>query len=639
MSVTAEAMNDHTNPPIGAEFRGYRIDALIGQGGMGVVYRAFDLRLKRSVALKLMAPELGRDERFRERFAREAELAMALEHPNVVPIHDAGEADGRLYLVMRDVEGTDLRTLLKREGALAPARALTIAGQVAAALDAAHAQGLVHRDVKPSNVLLDGNEHVYLADFGLTRRFSDESAIAGDARSLGTPAYLAPEQIEGGPVDGRADVYSLACLLFECLTATAPFLSDSRLGVAWAHLEDDPPRASDRLHGLSAAVDAVIAKGMAKDPAERYATCGELIAVARSALGVGESNGRNRRAVALGALAATAVIAGALLAAFTFVYGGDASAGADPVVRGNSLVRIDPRTNEIDAVVKVGADPVATAAAGDTVWVYNHADKTVSEIDARTNAVRQVTPVSTTPFDVSFLTGPLLAADDRGAWLIGLDLKTGKALLTRLLVGPEAKIEYPVHGALLGVVVGDSALWLLAGRKDGSVVLRIDPATGTVRQTIALDTPNVASIGFGYGRVWVVTRGASLYRIDARSGKVTGKRRLGECAARPGIGYGSIWLCVCNPGSSMLRIDPDTLRIELARNAVPAQDGMFGLGHGSVWWSDQANGTVTRYRPQTGDRSATIFVTPNAGGLEPGNLSAGSLAAGAGAVWIAVARA
>ncbi len=210
---------------IGSEFVGYRIDELIGRGGMGVVYRAFDLRLKRTVALKLMAPELALDARFRERFSREAELAMSLEHPNVVPIHDAGDIDGRLYLAMRYVEGTDLRALLRAEGALDPARALAICSQVANALDAAHAKGLVHRDVKPSNVLLDASEHVYLADFGLTRRLDEQGGPAGDDAPSGTPAYLAPEQIEGGRVDGRADVYSLGCLLYECLTGEAPFVA------------------------------------------------------------------------------------------------------------------------------------------------------------------------------------------------------------------------------------------------------------------------------------------------------------------------------------------------------------------------------------------------------------------------------
>src|SRR6476646_2213349 len=181
---------------IGSDFLGYRIEELIGRGGMGVVYRAYDLRLKRPVALKLVAPSLARDERFRDRFARESELVMSLEHPHVVPIYDAGDVDGRVYLAMRLGDGSDLGSLLREEGALEPARAMAICRQVAAALDAAHARGLVHRDVKPSNVLLDTSEHVYLADFGLTRRLDDESGAAED-RSVGTPAYLAPEQLEG----------------------------------------------------------------------------------------------------------------------------------------------------------------------------------------------------------------------------------------------------------------------------------------------------------------------------------------------------------------------------------------------------------------------------------------------------------
>ena len=167
-------MSTQTQVEIGSDFLGYRIEALVGRGGMGVVYRAYDLRLKRTVALKLVTPELALDERFKERFARETELTMALEHPNVVPIHDAGDLDGRLYLAMRLVEGTDLRALLATEKALEPVRALAICGQVAHALDAAHGRGLVHRDVKPSNVLLDANEHVYLADFGLTRRLEEQ---------------------------------------------------------------------------------------------------------------------------------------------------------------------------------------------------------------------------------------------------------------------------------------------------------------------------------------------------------------------------------------------------------------------------------------------------------------------------------
>jgi ABC-type glycerol-3-phosphate transport system substrate-binding protein/class 3 adenylate cyclase len=271
---------------IGTEFLGYRIEELIGQGGMGVVYRAYDLRLKRTVALKLVTPELALDERFRERFARETELAMSLEHPNVVPIHDAGDVAGRLYLAMRLVVGTDLRALLRAEGPLEPSRALSICGQVANALDAAHARALVHRDVKPSNVLLDESEHVYLADFGLTRRLEEQGAEAGERRSLGTPAYLAPEQVEGRAIDGRADVYSLGCLLFECLTGERPFAAGSRLAVAWAHLEEEPPSASGRNPELPEAIDAVLHTAMAKEREDRYPTCAALITDAEAALGL-----------------------------------------------------------------------------------------------------------------------------------------------------------------------------------------------------------------------------------------------------------------------------------------------------------------------------------------------------------------
>jgi serine/threonine-protein kinase len=279
-------MSSRTQLELGSDFLGYRIEELIGRGGMGIVYRAYDLRLKRTVALKLVTPELALDERFRERFARETELAMSLEHPNVVPIHDAGEVDGRLYLAMRLVPGRDLRQLLRAEGALEPSRALAICDQVANALDAAHTKALIHRDVKPSNVLLDESEHAYLADFGLTRRPEEHGARAGEGRSIGTPAYLAPEQLEGKPVDGRADVYSLGCLLYECLTGEPPFAGDSALAVAWAHLEEKPPSASARNPDLPDAIDAVIRKALAKAPDGRYPTCAALVADAEAALGL-----------------------------------------------------------------------------------------------------------------------------------------------------------------------------------------------------------------------------------------------------------------------------------------------------------------------------------------------------------------
>jgi serine/threonine protein kinase len=197
-----------SDPRIGSELIGYRVEELLGRGGMGVVYRAYDVALERSVALKLLAPSLAEDRGFRERFLVESRLAAALEHPNVVPIHDAGEADGQLYLAMRYVEGADLKRLLKEEGTLEPTRAIAICAQVAEALDAAHARGLVHRDVKPSNVLVaeaTSGEHAYLTDFGLAKDLAGGGLTASD-QLFGTVDYVAPERIEGHDVDSRADV-------------------------------------------------------------------------------------------------------------------------------------------------------------------------------------------------------------------------------------------------------------------------------------------------------------------------------------------------------------------------------------------------------------------------------------------------
>ena len=257
------------NPPLGTELAGYRLEALLGRGGMGVVYRARDLALDRDVALKLLAPHLAEDVSFRERFLTESRVAASLEHPNVVPIHDAGEIEGQLYIVMRLVVGSDLKVVL-REGPLEPARAVGIVEQIAGALDAAHARGLVHRDVKPSNVLLDEHGHVYLADFGLSRYLGDAASPLGPGRSLGTADYVAPEQIRCQEVDGRTDVYALGCLLYETLAGQPPFRRGTDAATLYAQLEDPPPT----LPGL----EQVLPKALAKDPADRYPTCGDFAA-------------------------------------------------------------------------------------------------------------------------------------------------------------------------------------------------------------------------------------------------------------------------------------------------------------------------------------------------------------------------
>jgi len=273
------------DPRVGTELAGYRIESLLGLGGMSVVYLAEDLRLKRRVALKLLAASLAEDESFRVRFLRESELAASIDHPNIVPIYEAGTTEDLLFIAMRYVDGRDLKERVQR-GRLDPADAIGIVAQVASALDAAHARGLVHRDVKPSNVLLDpgarpdGSDHVYLADFGLTRRVSEEAGIGDDGQLLGTIDYVAPEQIAGEEIDGRADVYSLGCVLYECLVGQPPFRRDSDLAVVFAHLEAEPPALSAARPELPAALDAVIARALAKEPDHRYPSCREFAGAA-----------------------------------------------------------------------------------------------------------------------------------------------------------------------------------------------------------------------------------------------------------------------------------------------------------------------------------------------------------------------
>jgi serine/threonine-protein kinase len=279
------------DPAAGTEVAGFRIVEQVGSGGMGVVYRAEEVGLGgRPVALKLLPPALAGDPDFRARFLREMRVAAAIDHPNIVPIYRAGEDRGLLYLAMRYVNASDLRRVLEVEGRLEPGRALAILDQVARALDAAHASGLVHRDVKPGNILLappvlDGEtEHVYLVDFGLARADGDDRSIGGGGWFLGTPRYAAPEQAAGDPVDGRTDGYALGCVLYECLTGRPPFPGGSSEAVLLAHLEAAPPRVSAARPELPPALDQVVLRALAKAKQDRFPSCRALVAAARHAL-------------------------------------------------------------------------------------------------------------------------------------------------------------------------------------------------------------------------------------------------------------------------------------------------------------------------------------------------------------------
>jgi CheY-like chemotaxis protein/tRNA A-37 threonylcarbamoyl transferase component Bud32 len=273
-------MAEAADPRLGTEIAGYRIEERIGRGGMGVVYRAQHMNLQRRAAIKIIAPEFADTKGFRSRFIREARIAAALQHPNIVTVYDAGQAGQTLYIAMQFIRGSDLSKILSEEGRLRPYRAIDVCRQVASALDAAHGMALIHRDVKPGNVLIEGRR-AYLTDFGLTKRGGSKTGLTQAGELVGTIHYVAPEQIEGGDVDARTDVYSLACLLFHCLTGHVPFERETDVAVIYAHLSETPPKLTDVRPELPAGLDAVVAKGLDKSPDRRFQSCSDLMSAAR----------------------------------------------------------------------------------------------------------------------------------------------------------------------------------------------------------------------------------------------------------------------------------------------------------------------------------------------------------------------
>jgi hypothetical protein len=390
-----------TELSVGSVFAGHRVDALAGRGGMGVVYVATHLRLKQRRALKIIAPEFSRDDGFRRRFERESEIAASIEHPHVVPIYDAGEAAGQLYIAMRYVEGSDLRAEIDRQGSLKPDITARILSQVASALDAAHERGLVHRDVKPANILLAGRGeacHAYLSDFGLTKSAeADTSGITTSGAIIGTLDYIAPEQLEGR-ADRRSDVYALGCVLVHSLTGRVPFPDLPAPAKVWAHLNAPPPRVTDGTQNVPAAVDDVVGRAMAKDPDDRYQSAGDfakgLISAVQSADEAPnrQTAARKRRRSRSEAVAWTRTglanrhhrrgrVAATLLVVLAVVAGGLAATGA---FSGDEAAHVsqEQAAHVVGPPISVGRAPDGIAVGAGYVWVANSADNTVSQINA-----------------------------------------------------------------------------------------------------------------------------------------------------------------------------------------------------------------------------------------------------------------
>ena len=617
---------------LGREIAGYQIEEIIGRGGMGVVYRAEHLRLGRKVALKVVAPQIAREEKFRERFLRESRTAGTLDHPNVVPMYDAGEAEGVLYIAMRFVDGVDLATLIARDGPLEPARTARIVAQVASALDAAHEAGLVHRDVKPSNVLLPARgagrgEHAYLGDFGLTKRVLSESGVTGSSAFLGTIAYVAPEQIEGRAIDARADEYSLACLTYECLTGRRPFERETDIATLYAHIRDPFPSVGDTVTpDISPALDAILSRAAAKQPAGRYATCGEMAdellqVTGASAPSTGTTPvvppsrtlGDRRRRALVGIGAAAVIVLGI---AGVVLWQNVQMAG--PLFSGAGVAAIDPATNRAESVAELTEDPTAITADSTAAWVTHFAAGTVSRIDAADHGLSSI----------SVGNGPraLAAAELEEGPLVWVGNTTDETLSE---IDAEQPDRQPGPSALLfrpgDIAHGDGVLWIIDELRES--VVPVDAATRRVGDPIAVDA-GPEFVAAGGGAAWVSNAiGRSLSRIPT-----------GLTGADPPIGLDftpgalaldvetdALWI-VDSDGDAVVRFNTRT-RQEEARITVGARPVAVAVGAGAVWVANAGSGTVSRIDPATNTLVATITI---GGALQ-------DLAVFGTTVWVAVA--
>lgn len=589
----------------GTELAGYRIERVLGRGGMSVVYLAHDPRLKRNVAVKLLAPELAEDEVFRVRFLRESQLAASLDHPNVVPVYEAGEADGLLYIAMRYVPGTDLRALLRGKGALVPERALALVGQVASALDAAHERGLVHRDVKPSNVLLTGRpgkEHCYLADFGLSTSTSDRS-LADPARIVGTIDYVAPEQIRDAEVDGRADVYSLACLLYECLVGDVPFRRASDVAVIYAHLEEPVPKASERAPTLRAAVDEVLERGMAKLPDDRWPSCGALVEAACSALGDGVTAvtvRRRRRRLAIVAPLAAGATAAALAALLL-------SGGGPALERSDSLVRIDAGTGQATDGVAAGSRPTAVVVCGGSVWVTTQAGA-VFQVDP-TSLTRHEVRVRGTPSDVANVGDLAAVVSGPPEQVTIVDAQFGQV---------SGVVDVPGARAPATAVALGRDVWV-ANPNGRRLDLLSPPYTGIAESVSMPGAPRL--VAAGEGAVWAVG-GRALWRVDPRALRVVASIRLPFAPRAIDVGNGGVWLADSRE-DAVLRVDPESGR-PVERIKVGDAPTAIAVGADGVWIANRADGTLSRIDPRRNAVDKTIRVGP----------APIDVVAGLGAVWV-----
>lgn len=583
----------------GTEIAGYRIESLIARGGMGEVWLATQSFPERKVALKLLPHDLASDQAFRERFIRESNAAASVEHPNIVPVYGAGDADGELYIAMRYVEGEDLRSLLDREGLIAPERAVLICAQIADALEEAHEHDLVHRDVKPGNILISKSDRAYLTDFGLIRRSKLETDLTKTGQFMGTVDYVAPEQIKGEEVDGRTDIYSLGCVLYECLTGEPPFRRNTEVASLYAHLEDPPPEPSVKRPELSTEFDRVISTAMAKQPSDRYTIAAELARAARNALGTVSGEGAHvterpvgRRRRFLAAVGSVLLVLAAI-AVFAATRGGPAPERSTHAPVGpplGSVVRLNPATGKVAQTVSGlvvaagGQSSIVGFAAGEGgVWIG--ARPNVEHVDPVTGTIRATIDVP------SFFVQ--LAIGFRTVWVaggapdyLGRINPATDALLRPVRLGPSLGPSQGIPTPLY-IAVGQGAVWVASQGE----VLKVDPIRNEVIRRI--DTGNVDGIAAAGDRVWVIDQLAGrLTEIDVTNGKVVGSIDVPGSPNAITVGGGTVWLLDRGVGT-VLEVDSETLATgDSVRVGSDETDITFGAG--AVWLADGTGNSLTR---------------------------------------------
>jgi streptogramin lyase len=622
---------------VGTILAEYRIESVLGRGGMGVVYLAEHIRLRRKVALKVLTPDLASDARFRDRFVRESRIAASLEHPNIVPVYEAAEAGNELFLAMRYIRGNDLKTVIKQDGPLGPDRVLPLLAQIASALDAAHAEGLVHRDVKPGNVLVaspsdpDEPEVAYLTDFGLTKRVTSESGMTATGQFVGTFDYAAPEQFEGKSLDARTDVYSLAAVLYECLSGEVPYPREQDVALMFAHMSAPAPKVTTNRPELPKAIDDVIATGMAKMPDERFRSAGELVRTARGVLGGEEVDLpeirawkrrrrwlalRRRRRLFVGVTAAVLAATVAVVAIVVTSGGGTRRLTVAPA----TLIRIDPRTSRVvGQPIRVGAGGGPVAVGGDSVWVADTRADQIVRIDPTGAVAPTQIPVGSDPVS-------MVASDEQNriyvatsAKILGIDMDSNAAGATRLLPGIPTSLSF-----------GNGSVWISALSSVGpsrGLLLQLDPVSLLQTQT-TLGEPGTVAVGAG--SVWIMeSRGggpgapgpALLTRFDPKTKKPIATTELPQAGVDIEVANGSVW--AVDGTGTVYRIDPEKNKVaQTYPTRVKATD--MAVGEGAVWVLSRFEAALVRVDLATGKVSAPIRV-----GGDPL-----SIASGGGSVWV-----